>query len=90
MKKEVFKVGDYLRAYDFKPFIGRGDNFIEGKITAAVKPENDYYYYLVDCTRDIVDDLPNSGKYSRVGNLIKVPMMTQNDYPGRVINLSRI
>lgn len=89
MKQEIIKQNDHIRAYDFKPCLGRGDCFIEGKVVSLNKPENDYYYYLVECTRDICDDL-EVVRYTRVGELIKVPMKTSNDYPGRVINLTRI
>lgn len=89
MRKETFKTGDYIRAYDFKPCLGRGDNFVEGQIISIEKPANDYHYYLIECTRDICDDLIEM-KYSRVGEKIKVPCKTSNDYPGRVINLTRI
>lgn len=90
MKKEKFNLRDTIRAYDFKPCVGRGDCYVEGEIVSLEKPECDYHYYLINVTADISCGEVSEQRYSRVGNLVKVPMYTSNDYPGRVINLSRI
>lgn len=89
MKREIVNKNDTIRAHDFKPCLGRGDMYVEGVVVDVVKPHNDYHYYLIKCTRDVVDG-DDEQTYSRVGTEIKVPIMTSNDYPNRVINLTRI
>ena len=89
MKREIIKTNDTIRAHDFKPCLERGDCYVEGVVRAVVKPSNDYHYYLIECTRDVTDG-DDERVYSRIGTEIKVPIMTSNDYPGRVMNLTRI
>jgi hypothetical protein len=89
MKREIIKQNDTIRAYDFKPSLGRRDCYCEGTVLAVVKPGNDYHYYLIECTRDVTDGL-DEGAFTRVGKNLKIPCRVFNDYPGRVMNLTRI
>jgi hypothetical protein len=79
---EQVEIGDTIRSYDFKPMVGRDDCFVEGKVTAI---DSRYYdAFVITVTKDSWDD-------ARVGKEILVPIhVAYNDYPGRVMNLSRI
>ena len=87
--------GDTIRAYDFKPMLGRSDCFVEGQVLdASAVMESGVQAYKIRITKDVFDgreftqmgykDLGN-----RVGEIVYVPWRTNRDYQGRVINLSR-
>jgi hypothetical protein len=84
-------VGDVIRAYDFKPMVGREDCFVEGTVE-RVTNEQGYVAYKITCTKDYFgENVPKGAKGSRVGKIVFVPVeVAFMDYPGRVINLSRI
>jgi hypothetical protein len=83
-KYEGFEVGQRIKAYDFQPIPGRDEHFIEGTIIGVcLAGENTavpYAHYLVVCDHD--SDYDES--YSRLDELIYVPMETSMDYDGRV------
>ena len=79
---------DIIRAYDFKPMVGREDCYIEGEVIDRNNMELGFQAYKVVVTKDSWSDSEDKG---RVGIEMFVPWNVMgNDYPGRVINLSRI
>ena len=87
MKFTVNK-GDVIRAYDFKPMVGREDCFIEGTVVDRNNMDLGFQAYKVVVTKDSWIEGDEKG---RIGIEMFVPWnVAYNDYPGRVINLSRI
>mgnify|MGYP003346179096 FL=1 len=79
--------GDTIRAYDFKPMVGREDCFIEGVVLDSGDRSQGYQAYKIRVTRDSWSDATDKG---RVGLEVFVPWKVSfNEYQGRVINLSR-
>lgn len=79
--------GDTIRSYDFKPKVSREDCFVEG-VVLGVNSKMGYLAYEITVTKDSWSDSECRG---RVGKIVYVPkQVTFNDFPGRVINLSRI
>ena len=79
--------GDTIRAYDFKPMVGREDCFIEGVVLDSGDTSQGYQAYKIRVTRDSWSDATDKG---RVGLEVFVPWRVSfNEYQGRVINLSR-
>ena len=92
MKAETFQTNDIIRSYDFKPMYGRSDCFIEGRIIEMTNEHGfDAYKVLV-----LVDEFDGKrfeerGHGCRVGTHALVPVKVSfMEYPGRVINLTRI
>lgn len=87
----VAKIGDSIRAYDFKPMIGRADCFVEGTVENDNCTEPGYNCYKITVTKDFYGDegsLPK-GEHSRVGRIVFVPhRVSFMEYAGRIINLS--
>jgi len=88
-------VGDVIRAYDFKPMVGRSDCFVEGEVLERSNTKNGYQAYMIRVTRDVFDGKEfNEVAYKevekhRVGDIVYVPWRVSfMEYPGRVINLS--
>ena len=92
LKAEKFEVRDVIRSYDFKPMYGRSDCFVEGRV---IELTNEPGYHAAKI-RVLVDEFDGKrfeevGYGSRVGEIVFVPLeVSYNDYPGRIINLSRI
>ena len=88
LKAEKFEVRDVIRSYDLKPMVGREDCFVEGEIL-DINNEQGYRAYKIMVTKDSWSDgFTNAG---RVGKIVFCPVAVfHNDYPGRIINLSRI
>ena len=89
------KEGDVIRAYDFKPMVGRTDCFVEGEVLERGNTEQGYQAYKIRVTRDVFDGREfNELAYKevekhRVGDIVFVPWRVSfMEYPGRVINLS--
>ena len=79
--------GDTIRAYDFKPMVGREDCFIEGEVVDAHSTEQGYQAYKIRVTRDSWSDAEDAG---RVGHEMFVPWRVSfSEFQGRIINLSR-
>ena len=79
--------GDTIRAYDFKPMVGREDCYIEGVVLDSGDRSQGYQAYKIRVTRDSWSDATDKG---RVGLEVFVPWRVSfNEYQGRVINLSR-
>lgn len=81
----IAKVGDTIRAYDFKPMVGREDCFVEGRV---VKIDNKGYdCFVIEVTKDSWSDAEDKG---RVGKQVFVPFeVSFMEFDARVMNLSR-
>lgn len=80
--------GDTIRAYDFKPMVGREDCFIEGEVIDAHSTEMGYQAYKIRVTRDSWRD--GADDQGRIGIEMFVPWRVDfSEFQGRIINLSR-
>ena len=86
------QIKDIIRAYDFKPMVGREDCYVEGEVLErnAVQ-ECGYNAYKIRCTKDVFGGKGQErGEYSRVDQVVFVPWRVDfMEYQGRVMNLSR-
>lgn len=84
------KVGQTIRAYDFKPMVGREDCFVEGTVEDANNNEMGFVAFKITCTKDVFDgESQPKGKYSRVGKIVFIPHeVSFMEYNGRILNLS--
>lgn len=75
--------GSHVYNSHFKPLEGRGDCYVEGRITSVDISENPrgYAYYVILCSADIFSGVP---KTHRIGQKICVPMETSMDFDERV------
>ena len=86
---------DTIRAYDFKPMVGRTDCFVEGEVLDCGDTSRGYQAYKIRVTRDVFDgkEFTEVGYKSlghRVGDIVFVPWRVSfSEFQGRVINLSR-
>ena len=88
MQFEKVLVGDVIRAYDFKPMVGRDDCFVEGMV---IEQDEDSQYFDCFKIRVTKDSWTSEEDRGRFGKIVLVPKkVVFNDYPGRVINLSRV
>jgi len=89
----IAEIDDVIRGYDFKPMVGRGDCYVEGKvITKGFNPEIGYSAYCVKVTKDVFGDevQAQGAKGSRVGKLVYIPFEVDfMEYDARIINLSK-
>lgn len=87
----VAKVGDIIRAYDFKPMAGRDDAFIEGIVIDDNNSENGYKSFKVEVTADKFKKYETrASKDNRIDAIMFVPFETSfGEFDFRVINLSR-
>ena len=88
----VAKVGDIIRAYDFKPMAGRDDAFIEGVVIDANNMEGGYKAFKIEVTADKFKKYETKAKKTnRVGALMYVPHQTDfMEFDFRVVNLSKV
>ena len=89
--EQIAKVGDYIRAYDFKPCRGRDDAWIEGIVEEAGSTEMGYKAYKITVTADKfggdVETMEFEG--NRVGKTFFVPYeVSFMEYNSRILNLS--
>ena len=84
------KVGDVIRAFDFKPMAGRDDAFVEGVVENANCYEPGYHCFKITVTADKFGRYETKAtKQNRVGKIVFVPhQVSFMEYAGRVINLS--
>jgi hypothetical protein len=89
--ENVAKVGDIIRAYDFKPCAGRDDAFIEGIVIDANSNESGFSSYKVEVTADKFKKYETKANpRNRVGAIMYVPFQTSfMEFDFRVINLSK-
>jgi len=88
--QNIAKVGQTIRAYDFKPMVGRSDCFVEGKVL-AIDDSQGYKAFRIRVTKDVFDnkEFTESGYGSRVTKEVFVPMQVSfMEYDARIINLS--
>jgi hypothetical protein len=88
---EKIEKNDIIRSYDFKPMYGRPGCFVEGQVIELTN-ENGYRAIKIRVPHEFDGKrFEESGHGSRVGKILFVPVsVLHNDYPGRVINLTRI
>lgn len=80
--------GDVIRAYDFKPMVGRDDCFIEGEVIDAHSTEQGYQAYRIRVTNDSWRE--GTDDKGRIGIEMFVPWRVSfNEFQGRIMNLSR-
>lgn len=83
--------GQTIRAYDFKPMVGRNDCFVEGIIEDANNTEMGYRAFKITATKDVFDgEVQSKGtKGSRVGKIVFVPHQVDFlEHNARIMNLS--
>jgi hypothetical protein len=84
----IAQVGQTIRAYDFKPMVGREDCYVEGVVT---KVHNQVYdCFVITVTKDVFKgEVQPKGEQSRVGHEVSVPhQVSFMEYDARIINLS--
>ena len=80
--------GDIIRAYDFKPMVGREDCYIEGEVVDAHNNEMGFQAYKIRVTND--SWIEGEGDKGRIGVEFFVPWRVSfSEFQGRIINLSR-
>lgn len=87
----IAKVGQTIRAYDFKPMVGRNDCFVEGVVEDAHNKEMGYLAFKITATKDVFDGevQPRGTKGSRVGKVVFVPHEVDFlEHNARIMNLS--
>jgi hypothetical protein len=83
--QNIAKVGQTIRAYDFKPMLGREDCFVEGVVTKI--DNKGYDCYVIKVTKDSWSDATDPG---RVGANVFVPFeVSFQEFDARVMNLSQ-
>jgi hypothetical protein len=81
----IAKLGDTIRAYDFKPMLGREDCFVEGVVKRI--DTKLYDAFVIEVARDSWSDAEDPG---RVGKEVLVPFeVSFMEFDARVMNLSR-
>ena len=88
----IAKIGDVIRAYDFKPCAGRDDAFVEGDVIDANNTEAGFLAYKIEVTADKFKKYETTKKKTnRVGQLVYVPHETSfMEFDFRVLNLSKV
>lgn len=85
------QVGQTIRAYDFKPMVGRNDCFVEGTVEDAQNKDMGYLAFKITATKDVFDgEVQAEGtKGSRVGKTVYVPHEVDFlEHNARIMNLS--
>jgi len=88
----VAKVGDIIRAYDFKPMAGRDDAFIEGVVIDANNNEQGYKAFKVKVTVDKFKKYETKvTARNRVEQIAFVPHQTSfMEFDFRIVNLNKV
>lgn len=85
---KIAAVGDVIRAYDFKPMVGREDCFLEGEVVEANNTENGYAAFKIRVTKEVFGGEKVTDHF--VGQFVFVPHeVSFMEYDGRIINLSK-
>ena len=84
------KAGDTIRSYDFEPFEGRGECYLEGTVTRVT---DGYVFFKV--TREVWGGEPYSGENGRVGSDCSAPLpggmlFFPSDWPGRLTVIQEV
>lgn len=86
--EKVATVGDYIRAYDFKPMRGRLDCYVEGEVL-TITNEQGYKAFKIKVRNDVYNGTMDETEGSRNGKEVFVPMeVSFMEYDSRIINLS--
>ena len=86
------QVKDIIRAYDFKPMVGRNDCYVEGKVLDRNDNTMGFQAYKIRVTKDAFDGKESIERRNgcRVGEIVFVPWKVSfSEFQGRVMNLSR-
>jgi len=88
--RNIAKVGDTIRAYDFKPCAGRDDAFIDGIVEDANNTEMGYTAFKITVTADKFEKYETvAAEENRVGRIFFVPHQIQfMEFGHRIVNLS--
>ena len=89
---KIAEIDDVIRGYDFKPMVGRGDCFVEGKVITKGVGSMGYAAYAIKVIRDVFDgkEISKNEKGSRVGQVVYVPFQVDfMEYDARIMNLSK-
>lgn len=92
--EKLAEVGSTIRAYDFKPMLGREDCFVEGKVLAKGDVGTGYKAYKIRVTKDVFDgkqftEMGYKHLGNRVGQEVFVPFQVDfMEYDARIIDLS--
>jgi hypothetical protein len=92
--ENVAEVGDVIKAYDFKPFPGRPEAFIVGKVVDKID-RNHYFFktlgytaYVIECHYDTIAE--EQTEHNRIGEKVYVPFqVSMMEYDERVKLLKR-
>ena len=88
MFEKVAVVGEFIRAYDFKPMLGREDCYLEGQIVEAKNTENGYPAFKIRVSKEVFSGEVVTDHF--LGGFIYVPHeVSFMEHSGRVMNLSR-
>lgn len=80
-------VGDVIRAYDFKPMVGRNDCYLEGKVVSKGLTKAGFDGFTIEVTKTVFD---GKVKKTREGEIGYIPFeVSFMEYDGRVMNLSK-
>ena len=80
----IAKVGQTIRAYDFKPMVGRDDCYVEGIVKRV--DNKGFDCFVIEVPKDSWAEGEDAG---RVGQEVLVPFQVSfMEYDGRVMNLS--
>ena len=87
--EKVAAVGDYIRAYDFKPMRGRMDCYVEG-IVLEITNEKGYKAFKIKVKNDVYGgEMQEAEGQTRNGQEVFVPMeVSFMEYDARIMNLS--
>lgn len=80
-------VGEFIRAYDFKPMLGREDCFVEGQVVEGDNTEHGYPAFKIRVSKEVFGG--EQVNDNLVGRFVYVPHeVSFMEYSGRIINLS--
>ena len=89
--EKIAKVNQTIRAYDFKPMVGRSDCFVEGTVL-AIDDSQGYKAFKIRVSKDVFDNKEYTafGYGGRVTKEVFVPFQVSfMEYDGRILNLSK-
>ena len=86
------ELNDVIRAFDFKPMVGRADCYVEGVVIERnAIAECGYNAYKIKVTKDVFSGEEQPfGEYSRKDQVVFVPYKVSfMEFAGRIMNLSQ-
>ena len=85
--EKAAKIGQTIRAYDFKPMVGRNDCYLEGKVVSKGLTKAGFDGFTIEVIKTVFDGQVKETLDGEIGYIpFEVSFM---EYDGRVINLSR-